>query len=131
LQKKLRKAEGFYVSVSRMASIRGLKIKMKSDNKKMTILITAISIISMIALATPASAALWQWEQVSEEGFGDLTNDYAWSMITYTPPGEITEYLYVGTLNNDLSGVPGEKGCEVYRTNGTMDGGNYVWEEVV
>ena len=114
-----------------MASIRRQKKqKMKSD-KKMAILITAISIILIIALATPASAALWQWEQVSEEGFGDLTNDYAWSMASYTPPSEITEYLYVGTLNNDLSGVPGEKGCEVYRTNGTMDGGKYVWEEVV
>ena len=103
---------------------------MKSD-KKMAILITAILLISAFGLVIPASAALWQWEQVSEEGFGDLTNDYAWSMITYTPPGDTTEYLYVGTLNHDLSGVPGEKGCEVYRTNGTMDGGKYVWEQVV
>ena len=95
----------------------------------MAILITAISIISMIALATPASAALWQWEQVSEEGFDDLTNDYAWAMANYTVNG--TEYLYVGTLNTDFSGGLGNAGCEVWRTNGTMDGGKYVWEQVV
>ena len=94
-------------------------------------LMTVILIIAALGLVTPVSAKLWQWEQVSEEGFGDLTNDYAWSMATYTPPGEATEYLYVGTLNQDLSGVAGEKGCEVYRTNGTMTGGKYVWKQVV
>ena len=85
---------------------------MMRSTKKMAILITSVLLVSafVLVLATPASAAVWQWEQVSEEGFGDLTNDYAWSMATYTPPDETTEYLYVGTLNHDLSGSPGEKG---------------------
>ena len=103
------------------------------SDKKMAILITAIMVISAFALVTPASAALWQWEQVSEEGFGDLTNDYAWAMATYTPPGDTTEYLYVGTLNTNVS-TPFNRttdGCEVWRTNGTMSGGKYVWEQVV
>jgi uncharacterized repeat protein (TIGR01451 family) len=104
---------------------------MMSSNKKMAILIAIILLVSAFVWVTPTSAALWQWEQVSEEGFGDLTNDYAWSMTTYTPPDDTTEYLYVGTLNNDISGSPGEKGCEVWRTNGTMDSGKYVWEQVV
>jgi len=104
---------------------------MKSD-KKMAILITAISIILMIALATPASAALWQWEQVSEEGFGDLTNDYAWAMAEYAPPDDPDNetYLYVGTLNTKF--VYPNVGCEVWRTNGTEGSdGKYVWEQVV
>ena len=78
------------------------------------------------------SAFKYKWTQVSEEGFGDLTNDYAWAMANYTVDG--TEYLYVGTLNTNFSGggyFAG--GAEVWRTNGTDadDDGIYDWECVV
>ncbi|HHF55803.1 MAG TPA: DUF11 domain-containing protein [Thermoplasmatales archaeon] len=75
---------------------------------------------------------LWQWEQVSDEGFGDLTNDYAWSMAVYSPPGSGKEYLYVGTLNTNVTDPPlPEQGCQIWRTDGTMIDGKYVWEQVV
>ena len=75
---------------------------------------------------------LWQWEQVSEEGFGDLTNDYAWSMAVYSPPGSGKEYLYVGTLNTNVTFPPSSgQGCQIWRTDGTMMDGKYVWECIV
>jgi uncharacterized repeat protein (TIGR01451 family) len=113
------------------------KFEMKSD-KKMAILISLVLLASACALVLPASGAdKYLWQQVSEEGFGDLTNDYAWSMASYTANG--TEYLYVGTLNSNLSsGVFNPDnwsnvtdGCEIWRTNGSMNGSNYDWEQVV
>ncbi len=113
--------------------------KMKRDHTlAIALLVTAILLIAASGLITSASAAdKYLWEQVSEEGFGDLTNDYAWSMANYTING--TEYLYVGTLNTNLSsGVfdPANwnnvtDGCEIWRTNGSMNGSNYDWEQVV
>lgn len=108
-----------------------------NSKKTGSLLLTAIMVILVLVLiltATPVSAEeIYNWEQVSEEGFGDLTNDYAWSMATYTPPGESTEYLYVGTLNFNYSEPPNltNDGCEAYRTNGTIVDGKYVWEQVV
>jgi uncharacterized repeat protein (TIGR01451 family) len=102
---------------------------MKSDHK-MAVLMIAILVIAALGLVTPVNAQLWQWQQVSEEGFGDLTNDYAWGMANYTVNG--TSYLYVGTLNTDFSGTSSTRGCEVWRTNGTeVADGKYLWEQVV
>jgi hypothetical protein len=112
--------------------------KKKMDSVKTgSLLLTAITVILVLVLvltATPISAEeIYYWEQVNEEGFGDLSNDYAWSMATYTPPGESTEYLYVGTNNFNYSKPlnPTNDGCEAWRTNGTMADGKYVWEQVV
>jgi hypothetical protein len=70
---------------------------------------------------------------MSEEGFGDLTNDYVRALANYTPPGSSTAYLYAGTLNHNVSAPPSlsTDGCEVWRTDGTMVDGKHVWEEVV
>lgn len=111
---------------------------MKNDTK-IAILMTAILFLSASGLLTSATAAdKYLWEQVSEEGFNDLTNDYVWSMATYTVNG--TEYLYAGTLNTNLSSALDDwvnwsnltDGCEVWRTNGTEGAdGKYLWEQVV
>ena len=97
---------------------------MKSD-KKMAIMVTAILLISAFALVMPASAAdKYLWEQVNDEGFGDLANDYAWSMHEYNG------YLYVGTLNTNFSDSPSlvNDGLEIYRSpNGSYNS----WEQVV
>jgi uncharacterized repeat protein (TIGR01451 family) len=105
----------------------------------MAILITAILLISASGLLTPATAAdKYHWEQVSEEGFSDLTNDYVWSMASYTV--NRTEYLYAGTLNTNFSSALDDwtnwsnvtDGCEIWRTNGTEGpDGKYLWEQVV
>jgi len=107
------------------------------------IMITSVLLVSAFALVMPVNAAdKYLWEQVSEEGFSDLTNDYAWSMASYTVnvSGNETEYLYVGTFNTNFSSNlidPANwsnvtDGCEIWRTNGTegLDG-KYVWEQVV
>jgi hypothetical protein len=44
------------------------------------------------------------WEKVADKGFGDPSNDYAWSMTTYQGK------LYVGTLNI-------LKGAEIWRSS--------------
>ena len=70
------------------------------------------------------------WKQMNEEGFGDMSNDYAWGMAVYEIDGK--EYLYVGTINTDYTGDPQVDGCEIWRTDGTIgDDGKYVWEQVV
>ncbi|RLF51237.1 MAG: hypothetical protein DRN24_05290, partial [Thermoplasmata archaeon] len=70
------------------------------------------------------------WKQMNEEGFGDLTNDYAWGMAVYNIDG--ANYLYVGTLNSNYTGDPSEDGCEIWRTDGTLtEDKKYVWEQVV
>ncbi|GEM_PF-1610624 len=111
---------------------------MKSNHKQ-AILITAILLISASGLLASATATdKYLWEQVSAEGFGDLTNDYVWSMASYTVNG--TEYLYAGTLNTNFSSALDDwmnwsnvtDGCEVWRTNGTEGpDGKYLWEQVV
>ncbi|MGB3477666.1 MAG: hypothetical protein WBB67_00730 [bacterium] len=84
-------------------------------------------VISVFAFAMPTTAAdKYLWEQVSEEGFGDLTNDYAWSMHEYKG------YLYVGTLNTNVSDPVNVNlttdGLEIYRSpNGSYNS----WEQVV
>ena len=99
---------------------------MKSD-KKIAIMVTAIMVISVFALVMPASAAdKYLWEQVNDEGFGDLTNDYAWSMHEYNG------YLYVGTLNTNVSDPVNVNlttdGLEIYRSpNGSYNS----WEQIV
>jgi len=102
------------------------------NNKRIGLIVLTTIMVFFVLTAIPVSA-LYQWEQVSEEGFGDLTNDYAWAMANYTPPGETTEYLYVGTLNSNYSTPPSstDDGCEVWRTDGTMVDEKYVWEQVV
>ncbi len=102
------------------------------NNKRIGLIVLTTFMVFFVLAAMPVSA-LYEWEQVSEEGFGDLTNDYAWAMANYTPPGETTEYLYVGTLNSNYSTPPSltDDGCEVWRTDGTMVDGKYVWEQVV
>ena len=111
---------------------------MKNDTK-IAILMTAILLISVSGLVASATAAeKYHWEQVSEEGFSDLTNDYVWSMASYTV--NRTEYLYAGTLNTNFSSALDDwtnwsnvtDGCEVWRTNGTEGpDGKYLWEQVV
>jgi uncharacterized repeat protein (TIGR01451 family) len=100
---------------------------MKSD-KEMAIMITAIMVILVSAFVMPVSAneAIYRWEQVNDEGFGDLTNDYAWSMHEYKG------YLYVGTLNTNVSDPVNVNlttdGLEIYRSpNGSYNS----WEQVV
>lgn len=53
------------------------------------------------------------WEKITDDGFGDLGNKYAWSMV------EFNECLYVGTIN--MLG-----GCEIWRTSNGVD-----WTRVV
>ncbi|MBO8183050.1 MAG: hypothetical protein H0Z28_09705 [Archaeoglobus sp.] len=94
-------------------------------------------VVALLLLVVPVNAQFqfkpWKWEQVSEEGFRDLNNDYAWAMAVYTPIDGSTEYLYVGTLNTaSLTNPPTpSSGAQVWRTNGTMVDGKYVWEQVV
>jgi hypothetical protein len=104
-----------------------------SRKKTGALLLTAIAIILVLTAASVSAEEIYYWEQVNEEGFGDLSNEYAWSMATYTPPGESTEYLYVGTNNFNYSKPLNltNDGCEAWRTNGTMADGKYVWEQVV
>lgn len=52
------------------------------------------------------------FEQVSEDGFGDSNNRYAWSMAVFG------DHLYVGTLNRLA-------GAQIWRYDGS------VWEQVV
>jgi len=106
--------------------------KMRSTGTGSLLLTAMIMVLLVLTAAIPVSG-LCYWEQVSEEGFGDLSNDYAWSMAVYKPPGESTEYLYVGTLNTQYSEPPNliNDGCEIWRTDGTIVEGKYVWEQVV
>jgi uncharacterized repeat protein (TIGR01451 family) len=110
-----------------------VKKKKMNSVKTGSLLLTAIVIILVLMATSVSAEKMYYWEQVNEEGFGDLSNDYAWSMATYTPPGESTEYLYVGTNNFNYSKPLNltNDGCELWRTNGTMADGKYVWEQVV
>ena len=99
------------------------------NTKKGLIALTAIIVLFFFA-AMPASASFFdqfeilKWEQVNDEGFGDPTSDYAWSMHEYKG------YLYVGALNGNESDPPSEEndGLEIYRS----PTGNYnSWEQVV
>lgn len=69
-------------------------------------------------------SALYEWDQVNEEGFGDLANDYAWSMHEYNG------YIYVGTLNTDISDPPNlvTEGLEIWRSS---TGNSGTWTNVV
>ena len=86
-----------------------------------SLLLTAMIMVLLVLTAAIPVSGLYYWEQVSEEGFGDLSNDYPWSMAVYKPPGESTDYLYVGTLNSQYSEPPNliNDGCEIWRTDGT------------
>lgn len=83
-----------------------------------------IASIGIIALSAMPASAIYVWEQVNEEGFGDLTNDYAWSMHEYDG------YLYVGTLNTNVSEPPNPMtdGLEIWRS---LSGDYGSWEQVV
>jgi uncharacterized repeat protein (TIGR01451 family) len=120
---KTDKTESYIYPLYRMKE-GGEKQKMKCD-KKMAIMVTAILVISIFALVMPVSAhEKYLWEQVNDEGFGDLTNDYAWSMHEYKG------YLYVGTLNTNFSDPPSpvNDGLEIYRSpNGSYNS----WEQIV
>jgi hypothetical protein len=107
--------------------------KMRRSTGTGSLLLTAMIMVLLVLTAAIPVSGLYYWEQVSEEGFGDLSNDYAWSMAVYKPPGESTEYLYVGTLNSQYSEPPNliNDGCEIWRTDGTIVEGKYVWEQVV
>lgn len=76
-------------------------------------------------LLTDTDAFDGGWERVVERGFedsgGELKNEYAWGMSTYTDP-EGTEWLYVGTLNQNAF-LGGE--AQVFRSS---DGEN--WEKI-
>ena len=84
----------------------------------------ALLALALIAVLCGTASAMYEWEQVNEEGFGDLTNDYAWAMHGYD------DYLYVGTLNTNVSEPPNSTndGLEIYRS---PTGNLGSWEQVV
>jgi hypothetical protein len=51
----------------------------------------ALLALVLIVVLCGTASAIYEWKQVNEEGFGDLTNDYAWTMHEYN------DYFYVGT----------------------------------
>ena len=63
-----------------------------------------------------------EWERVVESGFGDLNNEYAWAMSSFTDDLG-TEWLYVGTLNQ--TATLASHTAKVYRSS---DG--ETWEYV-
>jgi len=73
--------------------------------------------------------------QVNEDGFGDSTNKYAWSMATFK------DKLYVATLNADISrpaeillfffGLPfSTNGTQIWRGDFSEEG-EWVWDKVL
>lgn len=70
------------------------------------------SLVCLVCLAGESNAEYW--EKVADKGFGDPSNDYAWSMTTFQGR------LYVGTLNL-------LKGADIWRSrSGEPD----TWERV-
>jgi hypothetical protein len=55
-----------------------------------------------------------EWRQISEDGFGDVTNVTVFCLYAGR------DHLYAGTLNNS--------GCQVWRTDGVMHGDSCHWE---
>jgi uncharacterized repeat protein (TIGR01451 family) len=80
----------------------------------------ALLALALITMLCGTASAMYEWGQVNEEGFGDLTNDYAWAMHEYNG------YLYVGTLNTNIT--PSGGGLEIYRS---PTGNIGSWEQVV
>jgi len=92
--------------------------------KKSLLLLSAIIIVVTFILGTTVgkSSVDYEWERVVKDGFGNLNNDYIWTMATYTD-GNGTEWFYAGTMNVGPITIEGE--AEVYRS---FDGKN--WEFV-
>ena len=111
------------------------KFMISRDHQKAILSIVLLLSLGSGLLTTASAADKYLWQQVSEEGFGDLTNDYVRALANYTPPGSSTAYLYAGTINYNFTPPNGSiltDGCEVWRTNGTEDAdGKHVWEQVV
>lgn len=82
--------------------------------KVVTSLIISSIISSLLILLLSHYAGAESWEQVVTKGFGEPSNDYAWSMAVFK--GKI----YIGTLNFF-------KGGEIWRSS-TGDPGN--WQKV-
>lgn len=93
-------------------------------NRKTSKEMLSMMSIAIIVLSAMPASALYIWDQVNDEGFGDLTNDYAWSMHEYDG------YLYVGTLNTNVSEPPNPMtdGLEIWRSPSGDPGS---WEQVV
>ncbi|RZB29416.1 MAG: hypothetical protein AEth_01233 [Candidatus Argoarchaeum ethanivorans] len=85
---------------------------------------SALLALALISMLCGTASAVYEWEQVNEEGFGDLTNDYAWAMHEYN------NYLYVGTLNTNFSHPPSalNDGLEIWRSPSGDPG---TWEQVL
>lgn len=76
--------------------------------------INLLIIVSFLVLSMHRYSMAEQWEKVVEKGFGDPSNDYAWSMAAFRGK------LYVGTLNF-------LKGAEIWcSSSGEQD----TWERV-
>ena len=72
--------------------------------------------------------------QINVDGFGDRTNQYAWSMITFN------NSLYIGTLNvkNGVIGIEAFSVGKLFETNGAqiykgnvLNNGTYSWQCVL
>jgi len=73
----------------------------------------ALAILVVLSLP-PGICSAEYWVKVASKGFGDPSNDYAWSMATFQGK------LYVGTLNI-------LKGAEIWRSSSGEPG---TWERV-
>ncbi len=79
----------------------------------MKMVLKSLIISSLLALSLCCSASAEHWERVADNGFGEPSNDYAWSMCTFKGK------LYVGTLNTLRGGeiwssADGHKWKKVY-----------------
>jgi hypothetical protein len=76
--------------------------------------INLLIIVSFLVLSIHRYSGAEEWERVVDKGFGDPSNDYAWSMATFQGK------LYVGTLNF-------LKGAEIWCSS---SGEQNTWERV-
>ena len=94
----------------------------------MKVIIASFVLIFIITI-TSVNSNSETFEKISETGFGDVNNRYAWSMCEFTPDldtpdsetAEPPTFLYVGTKNKAR-----DKTAEIYR----MDVRTEVWENV-
>lgn len=88
-------------------------MKGKQGKRKFWIGAGIVLVALTFGLTVIPVSALYEWDQVNKEGFGDLANDYAWSMHEYNG------YIYVGTLNTDVSDPPNlvTGGLEIWRSS--------------
>ena len=77
-------------------------------SKRKEVLLRELSQAKSVMSAQPEGL---HWEQVVEDGFGDLRNDYVWAMSSFTDI-QGSEWIYAGTLNS----YRWEKGAQVWRS---------------